>query len=160
MSRIVIVILSILSLLCFGSGALADCVDPGTEPITQERLDELIGEPGWYAPNEQVCCCYNNSFEFDHLELDHTDYGHCCGVQAPNCYTGYYITYYDTVPTATEGLWNVDNDEDGDWDEGPKFKVTSYNAICYCNGTPAYCCFLEPQVVDEKPTFICEDCDD
>ena len=154
-------------LLLPSTGLCDECSEPGSEPITQERLNELHGvDPGdlpGYAPVTSICCCYNNSFELDNCTT-HEVLGRCCEDYERDCKNEWYTTEYNTTPTATAGIQNVDNDDDGDWDEGLSFPITTLNGMCFClsgeDWVYQYTCYLTPVVMEWGKTFVCESCED
>lgn len=155
----------VLTLVVFGqlillhvSYADEGCQQVGSEPLSCSDVQGLIGDPDdWQSqPWEQACCCYDNEFIFRDMELDLVVSGFCCDEEDPNCYTEYYVTYYDCIPTARENVWNVDNDNDNVWDH-TMFAYESWNGICFCGGGFAGC-YPDPQTVKEAPDFVCESC--
>jgi hypothetical protein len=140
------------------SPALAQCQEPGSEPITQERLDELLDDPMEPGLNQIACCCYDNWNEYDHSEVLYEDQDWCCEENTPGCVTKLHVDFYEIIPTVTSGKWNVDNDHDGDWDEGPPVSKTGYWSDCHCPGQLAQPCF-DWFPLETESSFICEDCD-
>jgi len=141
------------------SPVFADCQEPGSEPITQNDIDGWLGDPSNpYTYNYRACCCYDNWNEYDHSEVLYEDQDWCCEEYAPGCVTKLHADFYVILPNVHSGRWNVDNDHDGDWDEGPPANKTGYWSDCHCPGQLAQPCF-DWFLLETVSSFICEDCD-